>query len=150
MWRTMDVKIAVKELEEWIGEDEEELMMVGDIKNMYTELPHREIMKAIGWLLDRVKETIRGSEWVRVKKRGKGGGMFGKGGSRKEYVMMQMKDIERVVEFDIENCYIWLGRVVVRQVGHSNGESNESGTGNPDLHNVRGGIQGEFRERYEN
>lgn len=115
VWRTIDVKKMVGELNDWCEEKEGVMMMVGDIKNMYTELPHGEIVKAIEWLIERVKGKIRGSEWIRVKKKGRGGGCFGKGGDRKSYAEIRVKDIIKIVEFDLNNCYIKIGEIVLKQ-----------------------------------
>jgi hypothetical protein len=112
IWRMMDVKKIVGELNEWSGETR---MMVGDIKNMYTELPHKEIIEVIEWLVDRVKGKVRGSKWLRVEKRGRGGGGFGRGEVKKGWVELKMRDIVRVVMFDLNNCYIRLGDVIVQQ-----------------------------------
>eukprot|EP00026_Physarum_polycephalum_P003471 Phypoly_transcript_03483.p1 GENE.Phypoly_transcript_03483~~Phypoly_transcript_03483.p1 ORF type:complete len:357 (-),score=31.02 Phypoly_transcript_03483:258-1328(-) len=115
IWRTMDVKKIVEELNEWSSEKDETVMMVGDIKNMYTELPHREIMEAIEWLIERVKGKIRGCKWLRVEKKGRGGGGFGRGEKKKGFVEMKIEDIIKVVMFDLNNCYIRLGKVIVKQ-----------------------------------
>jgi hypothetical protein len=98
VWKTMDVAKMMEDLDGWIGEKEEEIMMVGDIKNMYTELPHKEIVKVTEWLLDQVKELVRESEWIRVARRGRRGGMFGRGVDKKKYVEMRTKDITKVVD----------------------------------------------------
>ena len=43
----MEVKKEVEKINEECGKNEDVVMLVGDIKNMYTELPHREIVKVI-------------------------------------------------------------------------------------------------------
>lgn len=115
VWKTMDVKGIVRELGEWVGEKEETSMMVGDIKNMYTELPQNEIVKAVEWLIEIVKKKVRSSEWVRVKKKGRGGGSFGRGEEKKGFVELRLRDVIRVVEFDLNNCYIRIGKVMLKQ-----------------------------------
>lgn len=54
----------IGELNEWCEEKIEMMMMVGDIKNIYTELLYREIVKVIEWLIERVRGKIRESKWV--------------------------------------------------------------------------------------
>jgi hypothetical protein len=115
IWRTMDVKGIVEELNGWCEKEDETRMMIGDIKNMYTELPHKEIMEAVEWLIERVEGKVRGCKWLRVEKKGRGGGAFGRGEKKKGYVELKMKDIIKVVMFDLNNCYIRLGRVIVKQ-----------------------------------
>ena len=68
LWRTGDMTKVIEEANEMIGawnkEEIEVKMMVYDVKEMYTNLPHQEIIHAVEWLIERFRE--RHGEWITI------------------------------------------------------------------------------------
>ena len=60
LWKTGDMKTTFhnyqEKLQNKFGKNTGILAYMADIKNMYTELPHEEILKAIKFMLDRCKK----------------------------------------------------------------------------------------------
>ena len=116
LWGTMDLKEAVKQVEDWASEKNEVvLMLVGDIKSMYTVLSHVVILKALDWLVDQVKEKVRGCRYVRARIRGRGGVSFGSSVDQSRFAEIRLKNISKIVQFNLLNSFVGLGDIVVRQ-----------------------------------
>lgn len=114
IWKTNDLKRMVEDLNKWVKNDEEVVNFTADIKNMYTSLLHKEILKSAEWLLDLVRGKVRGSKWLSIERRGRGGGKFGKGWGA-GMVDFQTTNILKLVEFDLQNCFFRLGKMILIQ-----------------------------------
>ena len=75
LWKTQDLKPKIKliqsELGKLYGDNTKFKTMCADIKNMYTELPHDEILKSIKFMLNKAKKTTR-RKFITIEKRKRG------------------------------------------------------------------------------
>lgn len=116
LWQTFDLRRRVKEIDDWAsGKNEEVLMIGGDIKNMYTVLPHTVIIRAVEWLIDTVRSKIRGSRYIRVRKRGREGVKFGRAVDKSKYTELRTSELLKIVQFDLDNGIIAIGEILLRQ-----------------------------------
>ena len=86
----------------------------GDVKNMYTELPHDALFSAIDWVLDAFHRHL-GTDAITVKRKGPGGVV---GGRRKRagWVILCLEELRTLLRFDITNAIFTLGGGIYRQV----------------------------------
>ena len=82
--------------------------IMGDVKNMYTELTHGTIKKAVQWLMEETKKQTRRTE-LTVKRVGKQGVSFGRATNTASSITITMKQIMEVVEFDLANAIFAVG-----------------------------------------
>lgn len=87
------------------------VMQAGDIKNMYTELEHSEIMKAFDWLIEVAKK--RHTE-VSVPKCGRHGMRMGRS-PYDDFVKFKLKDLRDIVKFDLDNAIFSVRGKILRQ-----------------------------------
>ena len=81
-------------------------VLCADIKNMYTELPHDEILKSIKFMLDRAKMKTR-RKFVTIERRKKGDINLGKTSAvtSSTHTVLSFDEIYNICKFDIENIY---------------------------------------------
>jgi hypothetical protein len=78
----------------------------GDIKEMYTALPHADILKAIKWLFSMSRSRTR---YISVPINTKGTPHYGKPSS-KDMIAMSFDLLQSIVEFDLQHSIFSLGR----------------------------------------
>jgi hypothetical protein len=116
MSRTMDFKSKFMTIaKRWEKAGHNVHFRSGDVKNMYTELPHDEIMNAVDWLLSLTLPKGR-FKTVSVMKRGRRGVRYGANNSPSTMHSLDSETIRRVVEFDLQNCLFSIGKINLRQV----------------------------------
>ena len=80
---------------------------MGDIKEMFTRLPHDKIMPAVDFVLDLCASTARGrSRSVRVEKRRRGSVQFDRTSTHlfPQFANMTFAEIRRVILVDVSSC----------------------------------------------
>ena len=82
--------------------------IMGDVKNMYTELTHGTIKKAVDWILQETSKQTRRTE-VTVKRRGKRGVSYGRATNTHSSTTLTIEQIRKVVEFDLANAVFAVG-----------------------------------------
>ncbi len=87
----------------------------GDIKNMYTALPHHAVLESVRWLLRRVAASSR-HKFVSVHKWNQLPTVFGKSIDLENYIIFKIEDLLDIVKFDLNNCVFTVGDVTLRQV----------------------------------
>lgn len=108
---TMDF-IKTQKLENY----ESHLLIKGDIKEMYSNLPHEEIKKAIDWVIACYQITIK-EENISIKLRGKIETTTGKfkGKISGQFKQLSIKEIREITMYDLENTYLRVGTFVLQQ-----------------------------------
>ena len=94
----------------------------GDVKNMYTELPHTVIKDALRWILDLSLKKNR-SRFFTIRKEGRDGVRPGRlsthfrwsDRNQRTFVEMDVDQIYDVAVFDLENCFYLIGGQVYQQ-----------------------------------
>lgn len=86
----------------------------GDVKNMFSELPHDVIKDALEWIFAKYKETT-GTTCVTLGP-GKSGAAFVGKKQRNHYTVMTTTTVRALLHFDLENCYYRVGERLVRQI----------------------------------
>jgi hypothetical protein len=91
------------------------LALAGDIKNMYTELPHDHILKAVKWVLQHVEQKRR--KTINVTMRGRGGARIGvsRNNEKTKSVTFTTEELLKIIEFDLQNAYFTAGDILMRQ-----------------------------------
>ena len=108
---TMDF-IKTQKLENY----ESHLLIKGDIKEMYSNLPHEEIKKAVNWVIACYQRTIK-EENISIKLRGKIETTTGefKGKISGQFKQLSIKEIREITMYDLENAYLRVGTFVLQQ-----------------------------------
>ena len=86
---------------------------LGDVKNMFTELPHDVIMEALDWLLGLCAE--KGVDRVYIGPTKTGEVKSGKKPRGTGWHEMFLTTLREIVKFDLENCLYVVGTEVLRQ-----------------------------------
>ena len=121
LWACKDMTSAIRkdaaELRGAFGPNTAFLPYCGDIKNMYTSLPHDMVIRAIEFVLDRCARTRQGrTRHVSFERKHRGRIQFGRSRSNSEMGCMSFKDILRVSSFDIRHAFFKSLGTVLRQV----------------------------------
>ena len=82
--------------------------MMGDVKNMYTELKHTTIMEAVDWIIGRYKSITRRTE-LTVRRTGKQGVTSGRATNTASSVTISLDKIRDIVKMDLENAIFSVG-----------------------------------------
>lgn len=108
----IELKDRIKEFEKRMkykfGKRTRFAYIMGDVKNMYTELPHHTIIKAVKWILQAYKHQTR-RDTLTVKRRGKGGVSNGRAINTFSSTSITLTQILEVVKFDLENAIFAVG-----------------------------------------
>ncbi|GBG81783.1 hypothetical protein CBR_g33961 [Chara braunii] len=92
-----------------------------DIKDMFSKLPHENIMEALNWIIDYF--VSKGKRMVRVNPRGKGSS-FGQTTGADHWQTIDLETLKRFVEFDLKHTYTTATGVILKQeVGIPMGKS---------------------------
>ena len=83
----------------------------GDLKNMFSELPHDTVLEALDWVFARFAEKNH-TDCVSLQRTGSQGVIMG----RSRMAGWLAMDVRLLLQFDIENCYYRVGDAVVKQV----------------------------------
>ncbi|GBG73081.1 hypothetical protein CBR_g12797 [Chara braunii] len=86
-----------------ICKEEEDLLMEAmsyDIKDMFSKLPHADIMESVNWIIDMYR--AKGKTWIRVNTRGKGC-TFGITTGADHWRKMELEEIRNFVRVDLEH-----------------------------------------------
>lgn len=86
----------------------------GDIKDMYTELPHDFILEAVDWLLALVGSKTRRKD-IAAPRRGRKGTFVGRSSNTDAFVNFSLSDLRDIVEFDLDNAIFTVGDVILKQ-----------------------------------
>jgi len=86
-----------------------------DIKNMYTNLPQKEVINAIQILFDLVKNVKR-TKWITINKHTQRGVRWGRRVNPRTTVEMTYQQLIHFVELDMFYCYFTLGQQIIQQV----------------------------------
>ena len=86
----------------------------GDVKNMFSELPHDAIKEALEWVFRKYKEAT-GSDCVTLGP-GPKGTVFPGNRKRRHYTVLTTDTIRFILHFDLDNCYYRVGEKLVRQI----------------------------------
>jgi len=85
-----------------------------DVKNMYTELPHKKILDALYWLLDESKKTRYGRhQSLYITKSGRNGVSYHR---HARSVAITFEQLILFAKFDLENVYFTLGKTILKQI----------------------------------
>lgn len=92
------------------------LLLKADIKEMYTHLPHQEIIKSINWIICCYRKKIK-EEIISIKSKGKIETITGEyqGKKRKQFKQLSINEIKEITLFDLENSYLWCGKFLLQQ-----------------------------------
>ena len=109
LWKTQDLNREIKKLNLNLqiqhGTDTQIIPLCADIKNMYTELPHEDILKAVKLILNKCRKRPR-REHVTIEKRKQGDVYIGESAvTRTTHVCFRFKEIEDICKFDLENIF---------------------------------------------
>jgi hypothetical protein len=85
-----------------------------DVKNMYTELPHNQIMNSIHWIIDQTKLTKFGRHnRIHIQKSGRNGVTFQRSGGSFPITFDQLL---MFAQFDLDNVFFTLGKNILKQI----------------------------------
>lgn len=82
--------------------------IMGDVKNMYTELRHSTIKKAVDWIVTEFTKQTRRTEFT-VKKRGKRGVTNGRATNTFTSTTITIQQIKKIVDFDLKHAIFAVG-----------------------------------------
>lgn len=88
--------------------------VAGDIKQMYTELPHDFVLEAVDWLIQRAGAKTRRSH-IAVPRRGNKGIHFGIDYNTADYVTFDFATLRDIVAFDLNNATFTQGETLLSQ-----------------------------------
>lgn len=91
------------------------MVVAGDIKNMYTELPHDFIVEAVQWLFDTVTPKYRNKKHISVPLRGRHGTEIGRSHHTQRFATFTLDELMEIVKFDLDNAIFTLGEITLKQ-----------------------------------
>jgi hypothetical protein len=114
LWKTLDFTTEIKlDVDAILDSYPDVVAYAGDIKNMFTELPHDEIIKAVTWAIEQMSSRRK---HVSVSKTGRGGARIGIPYCEDDsQVRMSFEDLMAIVKFDLDNCYFKSGTQTLKQ-----------------------------------
>ena len=88
-----------------------------DIKNMYTEMKHPSIMKAVHWLVS-ISNKVRGHDRLAVKriKNAKYNTHWGRSYNKNTHTELFISNMIQIIEYDMNNVIFTLGNVILQQI----------------------------------
>ncbi|GBG86510.1 hypothetical protein CBR_g41503 [Chara braunii] len=84
-----------------------------DIKEMFSRLPHTDIIDAVSWIVDHYRS--KGKTCVRVNTRGRGAS-FGKTTGSDHWRQLEFDDLVKFVRLELKHTYTYATGVLPRQV----------------------------------
>ncbi|GBG85835.1 hypothetical protein CBR_g40645 [Chara braunii] len=84
-----------------------------DIKEMFSRLPHEDILDAVSWIVDHYRG--KGKSFVRVNTRGRGPS-FGKTTGADNWRQLELDDMLKFVRLELKHTYTYATGVLLRQV----------------------------------
>jgi len=125
LWKGGDLKEKYKAFNMDTAKENRFMMFSVDIKNMYTELPHDEIMQAVKFIMDEFSKNITERKFRRKavtisldKKNEKEYPIsFGNNCStnNKFMVSLTFKEIVKIINFDLNNVYAGVCNKIIKQ-----------------------------------
>ena len=120
LWKTQDLNNEIRKINLKLrgqhGNNTKILPFCADIKNMYTELPHEDILKAVRFILEKCKSKTRRSN-VTIEKCKQGDAIMGKSViTRTTHICFSFKEIEDICKFDLENIYFKSNGQILQQI----------------------------------
>ena len=120
LWKTQDLNIEIKKINEKLinqyGSHTEIIPFCADIKNMYTELPHEDILKAVRFILNRCQEKTR-RKHVTIEKSKQGDAFIGKSAITKTtHACFSFDEIENICKFDLDNIFFKSNGQILQQI----------------------------------
>ena len=91
------------------GDDARFVYMMGDIKNMYTELRHDVILKALNWAITTFKSQHRRRSILSGPRFGRKGIYIGRT-TLSDEIQISLEEIKKVVKFDLDHPIFELGK----------------------------------------
>ena len=118
LWKTQDLRPTISSIEAELktnfNDDTKIMAHCADIKNMYTELPHKEILKAVRFFLTECsKKTRRKHVTIGIYK---DGGIHLGRSKNTDQVCLSFEEIYKICEFDINNCFFTSLGKILRQI----------------------------------
>lgn len=102
--------VAINEV---IPEDHDALFLPGDIKNMFTNVPHKAALKAVTFV---VWSAYADSKMVHVRRKGRGHAYAGMAPNPNTHAFFRKDQVVDIIAFYLENSFFSVGNVVLRQV----------------------------------
>jgi hypothetical protein len=89
-----------------------------DISNMYTEMQHTTIMKALIWLVGVTSSHERGRDRIAIRrfKSKKFVTHWGRSYNKFTHIEMNIETLIMIIQFDMNNVYFTLGDILLRQI----------------------------------
>ncbi|GBG86226.1 hypothetical protein CBR_g41131 [Chara braunii] len=107
------IDVFNRRLERWMKRGCELVSRSYDIKDMFSRLPHEEIVKSVEWLVDYHSSKAR--KFVRVNPRGKGSN-YGHTTGDDHWKKIDLTQIVELVRFELKHTYTRATEVLLRQV----------------------------------
>lgn len=98
---------------QWCAAGDQVLLMVADIKEMYTGMLHSECVAAVQFVIDRCLERLR-SPYISVSKCRHGPVFAGKSKAA-DMVVFPVAGLLQLVQFELCNLYFTVGTVIYRR-----------------------------------
>jgi hypothetical protein len=130
LFRTQDFNARMNDILQQLradtyGEDTAFIFQPGDIKNMYTEIKHELVQRALMWLFDHFTHH-RHHRILSVRRFGRRGVEFGRTADTEDFIHLTLDDVAMIVDFDLRNSIFSVGaRLFLQQsVGLPMGSPN--------------------------
>jgi hypothetical protein len=99
----------------WCADGDQVLLMVADIKEMYTGMLHSECVAAVQFVIDRCKERLR-SPYISVSKH-RHGPVFAGNSKAADMVVFPVAALLQLLQFELSNLYFTVGTdILLHQV----------------------------------
>ena len=124
LFKTFDTKDHLEKIFQTIENNLEDLdsttitAYAGDIKNLFTELPHEEIEKAIFWTLQKVQsmKRCRGRHSVTINFKDKHSSRIGPSYDDNSTINISFRKIYAICKFDMNNAYFHIKNYILKQI----------------------------------
>ena len=90
----------------------------GDIKNLFTELPHDEVERAVIWALKKVQSLkhCRGRNSVTLNLKCKSSSRIGPSYDSDSTITISFEKIFKICKFDMDNAYFYIHDYILKQI----------------------------------
>ena len=110
----------MQEIDDHINEGEHLTLSTyaGDIKNLFTELPHDEVEKAVIWALKKVQSLkhCRGRSSVTLNLKCKSSSRIGPSYDSDSIINISFEKIFKICKFDMDNAYFYIHDYILKQI----------------------------------